>query len=238
MYTIRHIASLLNVEAKLANGNAVIEQLLTDSRRVIFPETTLFFAIVTQRRDAHNFIAELYERGVRNFAVHIDFDVTAFTKANFIFTEDTLAALQSLAAYHRKQFSYPVIAITGSNGKTIVKEWLYQLLSADYTIVRSPRSYNSQLGVPLSVWQMNDDFNLAIFEAGISMPGEMQKLADIIQPNIGILTNIGNAHDENFISSAQKTEEKCKLFAGCDTVILNGDNLQVLEITARQFNAN
>jgi UDP-N-acetylmuramyl pentapeptide synthase len=174
MYSIKQIALLLKSTFKLVNEDAVIEQLLTDSRRLIFPETTLFFAIVTQRRDAHNFIAELYERDVRNFIVHKDFNTTAFPSANFIFTDDTLVALQSLSAFHRRQFNYPVIAITGSNGKTIVKEWLYQLLSPEYNIVRSPRSYNSQLGVPLSVWQMNDDLILGIFEAGISMPGEME----------------------------------------------------------------
>jgi alanine racemase len=237
MYKIGHIASILNAGSRLINERAAIEQLLTDSRRLIFPETTLFFAIATQRRNAAIFVGELYERGVRNFVVHKDFDITVFTTANFIFTDDTLAALQSLAAFHRKQFSYPVIAITGSNGKTIVKEWLYQLLSPDHNVVRSPRSYNSQLGVPLSVWQMNNDFNLAIFEAGISMPGEMQGLADIIQPTIGILTNIGSAHDENFISSLQKTEEKCKLFTGCDTVITNGDDPALIEILSSQTKA-
>jgi alanine racemase len=237
MYTVKQIASILNTEVKLANGDAVIEQLLTDSRRLIFPETTLFFAIVTPRRNAHAFIGDLYERGVRNFVIQNDFDATAFTKANLIFTDDTLVALQSLAAYHCNQFNYPVIAITGSNGKTIVKEWLYQLLSPDHNIVRSPRSYNSQLGVPLSVWQMNDDYNLAIFEAGISMPGEMQKLADIIQPDIGILTNIGNAHDENFISTEQKTEEKCKLFASCKVVIVNGDDQSILKILSAHSKA-
>ncbi len=230
MYTIKHIASVLNNEAKIVNGDAVIEQLLTDSRRLVFAETTLFFAIVTQRRNAHDFIAELYERGVRNFVVQKNFDAAAFANGNFIFAGDTLIALQNLAAYHRRQFNYPVVAITGSNGKTIVKEWLYQLLSAEYNIVRSPRSYNSQLGVPLSVWQMNNNFNLAIFEAGISMPNEMQNLADVIQPNIGILTNIGNAHDENFISTQQKTKEKCKLFKTCKTVIVNGDDQSTIKI--------
>ena len=238
MYSIKQIALLFKSTFKLVNEDAVIEQLLTDSRRLIFPGTTLFFAIVTQRRDAHNFIAELYERGVRNFIVHTDFNTTFFPSANFIFTNDTLAALQSLAAFHRRQFNYPVIAITGSNGKTIVKEWLYQLLSPEYNIVRSPRSYNSQLGVPLSVWQMNNDFNLAIFEAGISMPDEMEKLKNIINPGIGILTNIGNAHDENFISLQQKTEEKCKLFAPCKTVITNGDNQAVLHTLSANTKAN
>ncbi|MEP6464990.1 MAG: bifunctional UDP-N-acetylmuramoyl-tripeptide:D-alanyl-D-alanine ligase/alanine racemase [Parafilimonas sp.] len=237
MYTIKQIALLLHAESTFANGDAVIEQLLTDSRRIIFPETTLFFAIVTQRRNAHAFINELYERGVRNFVVQKNFDASAFANANFIFADDTLTALQSVTAYHRKKFNYPVIAITGSNGKTIVKEWLYQLLSAEYNIVRSPRSYNSQLGVPLSVWQMNSGYNLAIFEAGISMPDEMQKLAAIIQPNIGILTNIGNAHDENFDSTEQKIREKCELFATCKAVIVNGDDASTIKILSQQSNA-
>ncbi len=230
MYTVKRIADILNAATKLVNDNAPVERLLTDSRRLIFPETILFFAIVTQQRDAHNFIIDLYERGVRNFVVHPGFDITFFKNANFVFSPDTLASLQSLAAYHRQQFSYPVVAITGSNGKTIVKEWLYQLLSPGYNIVRSPRSYNSQLGVPLSIWQMSNTDTLGIFEAGISMPGEMQKLADIIDPGIGILTNIGNAHDENFISIQQKTEEKCRLFANCNMVITNGDDQSVLDI--------
>src|SRR6185295_18640743 len=215
MYTIENIANILQSPSRLEKKDAEIAQLLTDSRRIIFPETSLFFPIISQRRDAHIFIPEVYERGVRNFVVQKNFDISGFAEGNFIFVDDTLDALQQLAAHHRRQFAYPVIAITGSNGKTIVKEWLHQLLSPDYSIVRSPRSYNSQLGVPLSVWQMNEDADLAIFEAGISMPGEMQKLADIIKPNIGILTNIGNAHGENFISIEQKAAEKCKLFAGC-----------------------
>lgn len=237
MYTISQIASILTADSKIAAGDCVIEQLLTDSRRLIFPSTTLFFALVTQRRDAHNYIGEMHERGVRNFVVQHGFDTTPFAEANFIFTDDALAALQTLAAYHRKQFHYPVIAITGSNGKTIVKEWLYQLLSPDYNIVRSPRSYNSQLGVALSVWQMNADYNLAIFEAGISMPGEMEKLENIIQPTTGILTNIGSAHNENFVSAAQKTDEKCGLFKHCEAVITNGDNASFAESIRKNSSA-
>ena len=135
---------------------------------------------------------------------------TNFVDANFIFVDDTLIALQNLAAHHRSQFNYPVIGITGSNGKTIVKEWLYQLLSPDYNIVRSPRSYNSQIGVPLSVWQMSEEHNLAIFEAGISQPGEMEKLEKIIHPTIGVFTNIGEAHNENFKSTSAKSNRKSK----------------------------
>lgn len=238
MYTIETIAAVLHTRSQLVNRDAEILQLLTDSRRLIFPETTLFFAIVTQQRDAHVFITELYERGIRNFVVRKNFDASLFINANFIFVDDTLHALQKIASYHRLQFSYPVIAITGSNGKTIVKEWLYQLLSPDYNIVRSPRSYNSQIGVPLSIWQMNDSYNLAIIEAGISQPGEMQNLEKIIQPTIGVFTNIGNAHDENFTSLDEKLQEKMVLFKQTDTVIANGDNASLINIIQHQSNAS
>ncbi len=237
MYKIGTIATALNAPSKLADEDAAIVQLLTDSRRLIFPETTLFFALVTQQRDAHIFISELYERNVKNFVVQTGFDTSLFTKANFIFLDDTLAALQKTAAYHRAQFTYPVIAITGSNGKTIVKEWLYQLLSPDYNIVRSPRSYNSQVGVPLSVWQMNTGYNLAIIEAGISKPGEMQHLENIINPTIGVFTNIGNAHDENFISTDEKLNEKITLFKNCNAVIANGDDSSITDILHQQSKA-
>src|SRR5665213_741083 len=142
-----------------------------------------------------------------------------FPEANFLVVQDSLVALHQLAAHHRQQFSYPVIAITGSNGKTIVKEWLWQLLRDDFNIVRSPKSYNSQVGVPLSVWQMNRDHQLAIFEAGISRMGEMIKLKSILKPNIAILTNIGSAHDENFSGREQKTNEKLLLLKNAETII-------------------
>src|SRR5690242_20723316 len=237
MYTIKKIAEILNASAKLVNENAAIVQLLTDSRRLIFPETTLFFAITTAQRDAHIFIGELYERGVQNFVVKKDFDTTPFTQANFILVDDVLHALQKIAAFHRLQFSYPVIAITGSNGKTIVKEWLYQLLSSNYKIVRSPRSYNSQIGVPLSLWQLNETYNLAIIEAGISTPNEMQRLEEIIQPTIGIFTNIGNAHDENFTSRAEKIKEKSLLFKYSKNVIANTDNNELINILKTETSA-
>lgn len=219
LYTAKDITVILAAKASLKNPDAPIEHLVTDSRRISFPATSLFFALQTTRRDGHSFIQEVNERGISNFVVRTGFDTSAFTRANFIFVEDTLKALQSLVAHHRTQFNYPVIGITGSNGKTIVKEWLYQLLSADYNIVRSPRSYNSQVGVPLSVWQMSEENNLAIFEAGISMPGEMEALEKIIHPTIGILTNIGDAHNEGFKDHAEKLQEKLKLFKHCKTVI-------------------
>lgn len=233
IYTIQHIAEIVSGKASLAKPAEVIEQLSVDSRRISFPATTLFFALQTERRDAHAFIKEVYERGVRNFVVKKDYDSKNFDDANFIFVDDTLNALQIFAACHRSQFSYPVIGITGSNGKTIVKEWLYQLLSPDYNIVRSPRSYNSQTGVPLSVWQMNEEHNLAIFEAGISQPGEMEKLEKIIRPTLGVFTNIGEAHKENFRSIEEKAAEKAKLFSHTDVIIYCADDATIQPILSR-----
>lgn len=181
-----------------------IRYLLTDSRQLgTEPESTLFFAIKTEKNDGAKYIPELQAKGVR-----------AFVK------EDALDALQDLAAYVRSHFTGTVIGITGSNGKTVVKEWLYQLLKDDYSIVRSPKSYNSQIGVPLSVWQLaNTQPQIAIFEAGISMPGEMEKLERIIRPTIGVITYIGHEHDENFESLEQKRAEKMKLFVHSERII-------------------
>lgn len=226
-YTIQHIAEVLNAKDSLAQPASVIEQVATDSRRISFPSTTLFFALQTERRDAHTFIKEVYERGVRNFVVNAMFNAEELADANFLFVDDTLHALQSLAVHHRVQFQYPVMGITGSNGKTIIKEWLYQLLSPNYNIVRSPRSYNSQIGVPLSLWQMSEEHNLGIFEAGISQPNEMEKLERMIQPDIGIFTNIGEAHRENFKSALQKATEKAKLFRHADVVIYCSDEATI-----------
>jgi alanine racemase len=198
--------------------------LLTDSRRLIFPNTTLFFALSSLRRTGEQFVEELYQRGVRNFVVNNKTDVKNYKDANIILVKNSLAALQQLAAFHRSKFDIPVIGITGSNGKTIVKEWLNQLLEDDYNIVRSPRSYNSQIGVPLSVWQMNESNELGIFEAGISQADEMKKLEKIIQPTIGIFTNIGQAHSEGFKNLQHKIEEKIKLFKNAAALIYNGDD--------------
>ncbi len=222
-YSLQHIAIVLKAEANI-QSDAVIKYLLTDSRRIVFPETTLFFALQTAKRNGHDFIKEVYERGVRNFVVSNDFNTDIFSAANFIKVADTLKALQLLASKHREKFSYPVIGITGSNGKTIVKEWLYQLLSTDFNIIRSPRSYNSQIGVPLSVWQMNEENNLAIFEAGISLPDEMDALQKIIQPTLGIFTNIGEAHKEGFENILEKAKEKAKLFKNVSTLFCNADD--------------
>ena len=217
-YSVSHIAGIINATGTVVT-DSTIEHLLLDSRKVYSPATSLFFAIKGVRRDGHQFIPELYKRGVRNFVVSSETVMAAYTDANFLLVEDSLTALQQLAAYHRQQFNIPVIGITGSNGKTIVKEWLYQLLHEDYAIVRSPKSYNSQIGVPLSVWQMSEQHTLGIFEAGISVQGEMLRLEKIIQPTIGILSNIGEAHSEGFIDAAHKFREKIALFKNCKTII-------------------
>ncbi|MBK6936376.1 MAG: alanine racemase [Chitinophagaceae bacterium] len=210
-YTVSNIASVIEAEAFISTDN-VISHLLFDSRKVFSPASSLFFALKSQRRNGHQFIAELYRKGVRSFVVSERQSSGQFPGANFLLVNDTLSALQQIAAYHRRQFHIPVIGITGSNGKTIVKEWLYQLLHPDYTIVRSPKSFNSQIGVPLSVWQMNASHTLGIFEAGISQPGEMERLEKIIQPTIGLLTNIGEAHAGGFPTQIEKETEKRKLF--------------------------
>ena len=210
-----------------------IRHLLTDSRRLgNEPEATLFFALKTEKNDGAKYIPQLIERGVHAFVLTQEqYDSLPITYSPsgrpiggtpsyiFILIEDSLAALQTLAAYKRSLYHGPVIGITGSNGKTVVKEWLYQLLKEDYHITRSPKSYNSQIGVPLSVWQLNEQTELAIFEAGISEMGEMARLQPMIRPTIGVITYIGTEHGENFPSLAEKRAEKMQLFANCDTII-------------------
>lgn len=210
-YTIQEIAGILKINLSNVEDNTVITNLVIDSRNIIDPEGSLFFAIIAQR-NGHEFIDEAYTKGVKNFVVSDHAYHHKFADANFLLVPDVLFALQEIAKYHRASFDKEVIAITGSNGKTIVKEWLYQLLAADFNIVRSPKSFNSQIGVPLSVWQMEEEHTLGIFEAGISKNEEMHYLADIIQPTIGILTNIGEAHAEGFSSAKEKLAEKLKLF--------------------------
>ena len=216
-YSLTHIAGIVGSATVVAD--TAIEYLLLDSRKVFSPATSLFFALKGPRRDGHQFVPELYKKGVRSFVVSEEQDKTVYPDASFIGVTDTLTALQQLAIHHRSQFTIPVIGITGSNGKTIIKEWLYQLLHEEYNIVRSPKSYNSQIGVPLSIWQMDEQNELGIFEAGISQPGEMEILEKIIQPTIGVLTNIGEAHDEGFIDKTQKLNEKLKLFTHCKILI-------------------
>ncbi|WP_308777476.1 bifunctional UDP-N-acetylmuramoyl-tripeptide:D-alanyl-D-alanine ligase/alanine racemase [uncultured Bacteroides sp.] len=222
--SIEEIASVLGAE-RFGNSEGRIDWILTDSRSLCFPEETLFFALKTKRNDGHKYIRDLYNKGVRNFVVtDIPEDLAHYRHTNFLKVGNTLKALQKLAARHREQFQVPVIGITGSNGKTVVKEWLYQLLSPEKVITRSPRSYNSQIGVPLSVWLMNEHTELGIFEAGISEMGEMESLQHIIQPTIGVITNIGGAHQENFPSLQDKCMEKLQLFKDCDVIVYNGDN--------------
>lgn len=223
-YTLENISLIVGGKIFHYHHDTIIEHLLIDSRKVHSPPGSLFFALTGPRRDGHQFIPELYDKGVRNFIISKKIKAADFGEANFILVNDSLEALQKLTAFHRKRFNIPVIGITGSNGKTIVKEWLYQLLHEKFNIVRSPKSYNSQIGVPLSIWQINPHHELAIFEAGISEPGEMEKLEKIIQPTIGILTNIGEAHSENFINREEKLNEKLKLFTHASKVIAKGDD--------------
>lgn len=221
-YTVEQLTSMMGARL-VGNTPSTLTWLLTDSRSLWLPEETLFFALVGKRGDGHRYIEELYTRGVRNFVVsHLPSE--QHSDVNYFVVKDTLAALQILAAKHRERFDIPVVGITGSNGKTIVKEWLYQLLCPDRVVTRSPRSYNSQIGVPLSTWLINDRTELALIEAGISQPGEMRRLQSIICPRIGILTNIGGAHQENFSSLQEKCLEKLELFRDCDIIIYDGDN--------------
>lgn len=224
-YSIDYIARLIKSKHSVL-ASVTVSVLLTDSRSLTFPDRTLFFALVTERNDGHNYIEELYMKGVRNFVVsNLSSELSSrCIGANWLVVDNTLKALQQLAVAHRKQFDVPIVGISGSNGKTTIKEWLYQLLQSQYAIVRSPRSYNSQIGVPLSVWQLSPEVELAIFEAGISMPNEMNALEPIIKPSIGVLTNVGMAHQEGFVSLQQKCMEKLALFASSDVIIYDGDN--------------
>ncbi len=239
--TVSKIASICRgtVHA-VGSGDPVIHDLLIDSRLLIHHEHCLFVALVSERNDGHKYIRELYEKGVRCFLVsalpekeelNIEYRIlnNEYRNSTFIHVPDTRLALQQLGAYHRSLFGIPVIGITGSNGKTVVKEWLFQILSSEFRIIRSPKSYNSQIGVPLSVWKMTPGHELGVFEAGISRPGEMELLEPIIHPTIGIFTNIGHSHDEYFISQRQKIEEKLKLFVHTQTLVYCSDYTLITE---------
>jgi len=215
-YTVTSIGEIIKANTMVLNDGPVTT-LLTDSRRIGNAPEALFFAL-SSRRDGHEFIAEAYEGGVRNFVVNSR-PAEPLLNASYLIVPNVLQALQTLAAYHRAQFGLQVIGITGSNGKTIVKEWLYQLLLPEHTIVRSPKSYNSQIGVPLSVWNIRPDNDLGIFEAGISTVNEMDRLEAIIKPTVGVLTHIGSAHDEGFKNRQEKISEKLKLFKDCQLLI-------------------
>ena len=225
-YTIEKITTLIGAR-RIGNADAQIGWLLTDSRSLCFPEETLFFALKTQRNDGHHYIDDLYRRGVRNFVVENAQSSkfkSKYEDANILIVPSPLAALQRLAERHRDEFDVPIVGITGSNGKTMVKEWLYQLLLPSQKIVRSPRSYNSQIGVPLSVWLLNEQTEIGIFEAGISQPGEMYALRDIIQPTIGVFTSLGPAHQENFRSMEEKCMEKLELMHDTEAMVYCSDN--------------
>lgn len=223
-YPISKISEIINAQL-VGKENCDIEYILIDSRNVITTKNTIFFAINGERHDGHQFVNELYNKGIRNFVLeNLPENHAKLSNANFLIVKKSLEALQNLAAFHRKIFNYPVIGITGSNGKTIVKEWLFHVLQETKFIVRNPKSYNSQLGVPLSILLMDKSFDLAIFEAGISLPGEMDKLQKIINPNIGLITNIGDPHQENFTDLTQKTKEKLKLFMHSDILVYCKDN--------------
>ena len=228
------LAYPLSEIAKIVGGkidgtrDPLIQHIFTDSRSPMGFETALFLALKGERHDGHDFISDLYKKGVRNFLVSSKgISARELPGACFLLVDDTLKALQLLAAFHRAKFKIPVIGITGSNGKTVVKEWLYHLLEKDKNIIRSPKSYNSQLGVPLSVLLLDEHANMAIFEAGISRPGEMIRLASIVNPTIGILTNIGEAHQENFSDLGEKLNEKLKLFEFVETFIYCRDNPEI-----------
>ena len=229
-YSIEKVTTLIGAR-RIGEADAQIGWLLTDSRSLCFPEETLFFALRSARNDGHRYISDLYRRGVRNFVVESKGlqetqpqGLDGMADANFLVVPSPLAALQRLAERHRDEFDVPIVGITGSNGKTMVKEWLYQLLLPSQKIVRSPRSYNSQIGVPLSVWLLNEQTEVGIFEAGISQPGEMFALRDIIQPTIGVFTSLGAAHQENFRSMEEKCMEKLELMHDTQAMVYCSDN--------------
>ncbi len=223
MYPIFKISDIISAKLTGTN-NYEIQHLLIDSRNVISPTDSLFFAIRGERHDGHNFINDLYSRGVINFVVEeLPKNYSDYSEAIFLVVKDSLKALQRISSFHRQRFTYPVVGITGSNGKTIIKEWIYHTLHDEKNIIRNPKSFNSQVGVPLSVWLMGEENNLAVFEAGISLPGEMERLEQIINPDIGLISNIGEPHQENFSSYDQKAQEKLKLFINSDILVYSKD---------------
>lgn len=224
MYHLAEIARITGAHF-VGKNNYMVKAFLTDSRSLYSAGDVLFIALKTARNNGHNYIPSLIENGVRSFLVgEREFDLSSYRDSDisFIVSQDPLKSIQTLAAHHRQRFSIPVIGITGSNGKTVVKEWLYQLLKSNYSICRSPKSYNSQIGVPLSLLNLNESHTLGIFEAGISRPGEMEILASMIKPTFGVFTSFGTAHDEGFHDQAQKLDEKMKLFSGSTQLVIAG----------------
>jgi Alr-MurF fusion protein len=228
MITFQDLAAICQGKTLQLVLNRKVVHLVIDSRKALATEEAIFFAIKGDRHDGHVFISELYRSGMRQFIIENEVDVRPFPEGNFLKVKSSVGALQKIAAFHRSQFHIPIIGITGSNGKTIIKEWLSQLLSKEYRVAKNPGSYNSQIGVPLSVWQLQAHHQLGILEAGISQPGEMERLHTVIQPTIGIFTNIGTAHSEGFQTQLQKIEEKCKLFTGTEVVIVCSEYPEVV----------
>lgn len=224
MLQFSHLESITQGNVLQLSTDRSIINLIIDSRKAVVQEGSLFFAICGEYHDGHHYIDALYKAGIRQFIVEQELNVEKYPGSNILQVSSSISALQKITAHHRKNFSFPVLGITGSNGKTIVKEWLYQLLAKEYTIIKNPGSYNSQIGVPLSVWPMQAYHTLGIFEAGISKPDEMEKLEEIIKPTIGIFTNIGTAHDENFKDIKQKVSEKLKLFHRSNVLIYCADH--------------
>ncbi len=231
-YNIEEISAFIGAHC-FGNTCRTVSRILTDSRSLGFPEDTLFFALKSQRNDGHKYIPQLYRRGVRAFVVSdLPKDEADYTDASFLLVVDVLKALQRLAERHRDSYDIPIVGITGSNGKTMVKEWLNQILSTEKRVTRSPRSYNSQIGVPLSVWQLDESTQVGVFEAGISQPGEMAALNAVIRPTLGIFTSLGEAHQENFESLEQKCAEKMKLFRDAQALVYSIDDSPVATTVA------
>jgi alanine racemase len=229
-YSIENIASIIEGTFVIkSNGNDKIAHLLFDTRKIIFAETSLFFALKSNKNNGHKYLNDAYDTGIRNFIISEPIDVSNFENANIILVENTQIALQKLSTHHRNLFHIPIIGITGSNGKTIVKEWLYQLLNHQLNICKNPKSYNSQVGVPLSVWQLNNQHQLGVFEAGISEPNEMQTLSQILKPTIGLFNYLGNAHSEGFTNDGEKLNEKLQLFTHVKQLVFCADQPLVNE---------
>jgi alanine racemase len=229
-YTSSDIAKIINGRLT-GNAGLIVSDIVTDSRQISFSEEMAFFAIRGINHDGHQFIKSLYDKGIRVFVVEeLPSDAVKYSDTAFIVTDNTISALQKLAASKRRSFKSDVIAITGSTGKTVVKEWLADILGLYEPVVRSPKSYNSQIGVPLSVWKLDDKYKAGIFEAGISMPGEMEKLRAIIDPGVGVITNIGDAHSENFPDNETKAKEKLKLFNNSSLLVYCRDQKLLHEL--------
>ncbi|NOY36520.1 MAG: bifunctional UDP-N-acetylmuramoyl-tripeptide:D-alanyl-D-alanine ligase/alanine racemase [Chlorobi bacterium] len=229
-YKLSEIAEITGGSV-IGNGALSFTELLTDSRRVVYADNALFIALKGPNHDGHRYLKSLYHQKVRAYLVErLPENTEDFPCAGFVIVKNTLKALQQIAGCHRNDFKNPLIAITGSNGKTMVKEWLANLLAQWKTVVRSPGSYNSQVGVPLSLWMLDNGYDFAVIEAGISHPGEMVPLENIIRPDIGIFTNIGDAHQENFTSLQQKLDEKLRLFIHTKTLIFRADDNHIYPV--------